>query len=235
MKRRLPSEQEIADLCKKAFATVDGALDAARSDIHAPPSTLIDAWIEAQSNPALPLRPVRRPPAPSAEIQKAESRLGFPLPAQVRELYENTNGLDWVRTEGQPMPYGGHFPPLDRLVLAGDLPKALSQLSLRHWEQYRKKTGEPKVVGLYPPGTLTHVLGDPEITFSFEDLDRFLSLQIPPDSRCLLIAHRDGLGASKDCVIEVENLIATRYESLSHWLSCHVRVFFKTSVPKNNA
>jgi hypothetical protein len=95
---------------------------------------------------------------------------------------------------------------------------------LQHWEQYRKEVGEPKVVELFAPGSLTHVLGDPETTLSFEDLDLFLSLQIPPDTGCLLIAHRDELGVPKDSVIEVENLTATRYESLSHWLSSHVKI-----------
>jgi hypothetical protein len=224
VKRRLPTVSEIASIWQKAFATVDGALDAARSDIHSPPSTLIDSWISAMSDPALPLRPIRRPPASCADIQKAESRLGFSLPEQVRELYLSTNGLEWIRTAGHPFSFGGHFPPLDRLVLAGHFPDALSRLSLQHWEQYRKEVGEPKVVELFAPGSLTHVLGDPETTLSFEDLDLFLSLQIPPDTGCLLIAHRDELGVPKDSVIEVENLTATRYESLSHWLSSHVKI-----------
>jgi SMI1 / KNR4 family (SUKH-1) len=224
VKKRLPTASEIAFICKKAFTTVDDALNAARLDIHSPLSTLIDSWISAMSGGALPLRPVRRPPATATDIQKTELRLGFPLPGQVRELYMSTNGLDWIRTAGQPFPFGGHFPPLDQMVLAGHLPVSLSRLSLQHWELHRKEAGEPKVVELFTPGSLTHVLGNPESTFSFADLDRFLALQIPPNSRCLLVAHCEGLGVPKDSVIEVENLIATRYESLSHWLSAHVKV-----------
>lgn len=224
MKRRLPTVSELASIWKKAFATVDGALDAARSDVRSPPSTLIDAWIDVMSDPALPWRPMRRPSASCADIQEAEARLGFSLPGQVRELYMATNGLEWIRTAGQPFPFGGYFPPLDRLVLAGDLPEALSRLSLRHWEQHRKETGEPRVVELFAPGSLTHVLDDPECTFSFEDLDRFLALQIPPHTGCLLIAHRDDLGVPKDAVVEVENLTATHYESLSHWLASRIKV-----------
>lgn len=231
--------EDAARIWQQAFATVDHALDSARSDSATPPGALIDAWIAQRSHPALPQHPLRRPAASLAEIAAAEARLGIVLPETLKALYLETNGLDWL---ANPNPYsdssfhcGGHFPPLDRLVFAGQLAEPLSKFLLRHWKQYRKRRHEPQSIELFPPGALTHVFGMPEKIFAFAELDRFLCLQPPCDSGCLLLAHCDDLGVARDSVLDVENGLAVRYANLAHWLSAQIKLYTVSLSPLGNA
>jgi hypothetical protein len=128
MARRQSQRGVFAALWRGAFRSVDRALDKARHDVDTPPSALIDAWIASHTHPALPLRPLRRAPASLADIERAQTRLGFALPPQLVELYRATAGLDWLPAAGEPMACGGHFPPLAQVVLAADLSPPLSLL-----------------------------------------------------------------------------------------------------------
>jgi hypothetical protein len=216
-----PSSTDFAAIWQKAIATVDDALESSKGQTHAPASTLIDRWIAKYSNPAFPLRPVRRSPASAVEIQAAESRLGHPLPEQVRELYLATDGLDWVRSTGRDMSFGGHFPPLRLLGLARDLEVPFSTQLLRHCETY-DEPDETRHVELFGPAVLAHVVEEPELIFEFEELDAFLALQVASDATCILIAHREGLRVPVGTVLHIENVLATRYSSVSHWLAADV-------------
>jgi hypothetical protein len=104
------------------------------------------------------------------------------------------------------MSFGGHFPPVRRLGLAGELEVPLSLQLLRHWETY-SDPGEPKHVELYGPGVFSHMVDEPDVVFEFADLDGFLALQVASDASCILMAHRDGLLVPPGTVLDVENLL----------------------------
>jgi hypothetical protein len=214
----------MAAIWRDAIAKVDNSLKASESNIAQRPSALIDAWIAVMSNPAFPLRPVRRPPASPENLEAAEARLGHSLPEQVRELYESTDGLAWVASAGRPMSFGGHFPSIDVLRLAGQLETPFSTQLQRNWVEFDEPE-QPRNIELYGPAVMSHIVDEPQHIFSFADMDEFLALQVSNDARCILIAHRDGLGVPVGVVLAVESLLATRYESLSHWISANTSLF----------
>jgi len=227
MAQEPPTQDErdkLASIWVRAITQVDAALNSSLDKVETAPSALIDGWIATQSKPAFPLRPVRRPPATGQDFDATETRLQCSLPSQVRELYESTNGLEWVRSTGRPMNFGGHFPPLEKLVLARDLLPPLSKRIHKQWSNNTDREG-PAAVEVYGPAVLAHMTEEPLLTLSLDEIDQYLALHHPPDEQCLLIAHRDGLGVPVGTIIEVEGLLGTVYQSLSHWLGAQLSLY----------
>lgn len=209
---------KMASILQNAIASVDRKLQNSRSDVDSAPSSLMAAWLETNSSPAFPVKPVPRAPASSATIDACEARLRCKLPDQVRELYQSMDGLDWIPSAGDPMEFGGHFPPLASLSIAGELAPPLSVRLAAYWKEFAEDE-EPAAVEVFGPGAISHMVEEPELVLPFEVLDRFLALQEPPSESCILIAHDASLPLQYGEVLELEGLLATRYQSLSHWLS----------------
>ncbi|WP_374325159.1 SMI1/KNR4 family protein [Azonexus sp.] len=208
------SLQEVVRRAGEAMLGVDRAVSAAAAGKDRPPGEMIELWLDSKLLQASGLAPQRQPAASATQIAAAEARLGWPLPAQLCDFYRASNGIAWSAV-GE---IGGYFPALDQLATGGELVPPLSARQEAHWRKHRAKTGEGRRIGLYPPGVFS-VLGEPECWLDFAELDPFLALQQVSTSCCLLIAQRPGLAVPVGHVLDVENLMATHFESLAHWLS----------------
>jgi hypothetical protein len=205
-----------------ALTNVEDAIARGLNNPASSVAALLDQWLLEKAKHTQLAYPIRRPPARRSQIDDAETRLGFPLPSQLKELLLSSDGVDWLVPAGAGLlPRDGYFPPAAALQLAGELAKPLTAFVREARQRARKRGRDTDAVDIGEPG-IWSFLKPPTQRIGFDDLDALLALQIPIEATCLLMAPRPMFGLAAGTVLDFEGLRASRYESLASWLAVQI-------------
>lgn len=173
---------------------------------------LVTVWAARVNQPGV-YHAALRSPCPGS-VSSAEARLGFRLPQQLRSFYGVCDGLE---TSDKEHPY-----PIVRasaLALAGAYTPSLSEQADAQWQEWGESDGDPRAFLVHPSGYLAAVTNRVEDELPFSFADSLIALYPPEGARCLCMVVRDSGCYGAGTVLEIENLTATRYASLSTWLA----------------
>ena len=184
----------------------------ARSLSTLPMPELVREWIASQNIPGVWTASLR---APSHDgVALAESRLGFSLPPQLRSFYEICDGVESQDSE-HPYP----FVAVRELKPTASYSPPLSAQIAAQWTEWGEADGDPRALRVFPPGYLAAVTDRHEREVEFSFVDNMLALQPPEGGRCICILISEKFTYPPGTVFEIENLTATRHDSLASWLA----------------
>ena len=177
-----------------------------------PMPSLVQAWLAALDPPGERVTTLR-PPVPRG-VEAMEAKLGFAVPPDVRRLYELCDGVA-NPTEDTAYP----IVSVSDLRRAGEYAPALSTQIEAQWKEWGEADGDPRALRVFPAGYLAALTDRSEREVEFSFADDLLALQPPENGRCLTVLTAPQFEYAAGTVFEIENLTATRYESLSNWLA----------------
>lgn len=201
-----------------AIDKVAGQLQESKKYATGTAGVLLDSWMRSHASTTSMAIPRRRAAASEQDIRDWELRAQFKLPEELVELYTFSDGVDWIApSRVSLLPLQGQFPPLSKLCMAGGLTVPASKLARNCWDEFGE--GEPRKVAVHSPGAAIYLMEEPETWLEFAELDAFLAFQTPPENSCLLMEVQTTGHFPVGTVLEFENLMAIRYESIKHWLA----------------
>jgi hypothetical protein len=178
-----------------------------------PLSEVLTRWLQSMNANAELWQGNARPPPEEGKIAACERQLGVALPGEVREFYRCCDGVAPL-TEDFPHP----ILAVGELRLGGSCSPPLADQLNEQWSDWGRESGEPSVLAVFPPSALAVMADRPERCLPFEAADRLLPLVAPRDGACVAIVVEPGEYAP-GTVLDIENLVATRYDSLKAWLA----------------
>lgn len=206
----------------KAAKVVHGTIRTVREDKAAeinysalPMPEFLPIWADAMTFPAAGMRCTLRPAASMHDVSKAESRLNFSLPEELKALYLCSNGVD--REIGEEP--ARSVLALQALAQPGTLKPLLSSQLRDEWIANGRDNGEPEGLCLYSTGLRAMLPDGYESVLAFADVDDMLQLEsrgVRPMAVAVVAPHASlAVGA----ILQIENGTATRFDGVRQWLA----------------
>lgn len=149
----------------------------------------------------------------AAEREHWRHRHGLLLPPELQAFYTLANGLP-----AGPAGWPG-VAPLGELAIAGSAQPPFGAQLLADWEAWGRDHGEPFGLKVMAPSLADLVADDFERVLPFTDTDRMLVLCAPGPGRATLMVAAPHPDLPVGTVLDVENLLATRFDGLQAWLA----------------
>jgi len=175
---------------------------------------LLPKWLEIMSSdPDIPF-PLLRSPASASEIADAERRLGITLPDELKTFYALSDGIGWSAAD-----YRNDFVRISELKPSCRYDPPLSEQLRKEWESWGRENGEPEGLPVFSTSLVDLGANRYESVLSFQEVDNMLALETPDSGCAVLIVAQPHPLLPEGTVLDLENLVATRYSNIADWLS----------------
>lgn len=173
---------------------------------------LVREWHARLDKPAVWAGSLRAPAA--GGVAAAEARLGVVLPEQLRRFYEVCDGVE-ARSPDYPHP----FVRIAELTTTASYSPSLAAQCESQWREWGEQDGDPRALRVFPPGFVAAIADRSERELPFSFADALLALEAPREGTCVAMLVAEESLYPAGTVFQIENLTATRYDTLASWLA----------------
>lgn len=170
-------------------------------------------WMKILSRSPDGSHPVLGKPIDALAIASHEQRLDCALPGELAEFYQIADGIDWTSVE-----YRKDFESISEIRFSSAHSPSLSSQLQTEWQEWGREQGEPRGLRVFSTSLIDLAADDAECTIPFSEVDDMLSLEAPENGKGAVLVTKENRHLPIGTVLEIENLVATRFESIRQWL-----------------
>ncbi len=153
-------------------------------------------------------------------VAAAEARLGVVLPEQLRHFYEVCDGVEALSPD-----YPHPVVRIAELVPTAFHSPSLSAQCEAQWREWGEQDGDPRALRVFPPGFVAAITDRSERELPFSFADALLALEAPRAGTCVAMLVAEEAAYPAGTVFQIENLTATRYDTLATWLATSATLY----------